>query len=55
MTQETRACLQNGFGLNLQMFIAETRREEGAYPLESVTDEQRSISGKQLKDEPNAL
>ena len=29
LTQESRACLQNGFGLNLEVIVAETRRDDG--------------------------
>ena len=50
-----RECFQSGFGLNWEMFAVPTRREEGAYSEESVTDEQRSRDGKQPKGRPNAL
>ena len=49
------ACFQNGFGLNLEMFGLPTRREEGAYSRESVTDEQRSREVKQPEGRPNVF
>ena len=39
-----RACLQNGFGEDLELIVVKTRREEGAYSLKSVTDEQQRLS-----------
>ena len=50
-----RAFFQNGFGLNLEMFDLPTRREEGAYSRESVTDEQRSREVKQPEGRPNVF
>jgi hypothetical protein len=47
-----RACLQNGFGAVLEVIADETRREEGAYSLKSVTDEQRRLSGDRPKNGP---
>ena len=51
----TRACLQNGFGGDLELIVVKTRREEGAYSLKSVTDEQRRLNRNQPKDAPNAF
>src|SRR6185436_13491693 len=53
--RSARACLQNGFGGNLELFVVKTRRVEGAYWLKSVTDEQQRLNRNQLKDAPNAF
>jgi len=50
-----RACLQNGFGEDLDLIVVKTRREEGAYSLKSVTDEQQRLNRNQPKDAPNAF
>ena len=50
-----RACLQNGFGADLEMVVIETRSEKGAYSRKSVTAEQRSINDNQPKDGLNAF
>jgi RHS repeat-associated protein len=47
----SRACFPSGFASDLELAGAETRREEGAYSLKSVTDKQRSIGPSQPKDD----
>jgi hypothetical protein len=51
----SRASLQNGFGGDLKLIVAKTRREGGAYSLKSVTAEQQRLNRNQAKDAPNAF
>jgi len=53
--RSTGAYLQNGFGGDLELIVVKTRREEGAYSLKSVTDEQQRLNRNQPKDAPNAF
>ena len=49
------AFLQNGFGVDLELFAVRTRREEGAYSLKSVTDEQQRPDRNQPEDAPKSI
>jgi len=50
-----RACLQNGFGADLELIVVKTRREKGAYSLKSVTDEQQRPDRHQPEDAPKSI
>jgi hypothetical protein len=48
---EPRAGFQSGFASDLEKAGGEARQEEGTYPKRSATDEQRSLSASQPKDD----